>query len=174
MIRKWFNYYRINRRRIAQLTLINVALTILSEFVVRELFSLVLGHEWSMLTNKLNYQSLINILMTIVVTNIGGVVLFVPKRKNRFVLFCFISLLASIIAQVIAFELSSLNLFSFKRLIFDLVYAGSLKFLFFEYFRNQLVIPHKNIFQLFLTRSKSDIAMTVIKTCILGLIGLKY
>mgnify|MGYP007063413163 CR=1 FL=1 len=180
-IHSFASHWNNHKTKIIKLSLINTSITTVSEFISRSvLVKSFFGGQKKPFIKKgnfsfvnINRQSLINILMTLFASLIAGPIFFFKSRKNRFLFFLsfgiFNSMLGQIGASLITF---GPILIEQKRLMFDLIYLSSFKFVLFEFFRPAIILKDSASL-LFLERGKQDFITTFFKTSILNLLGLK-
>lgn len=175
-LKRFSRTWRLNRSQIIRITLINFAVTLLSELFVRKaLVQLGMLPQGESLFHmgKLHTQVIINLLMTVVASLFGSVVYFFESFRARYLFFICFSLVNSLIAQGIVASFLLINLSQFKRRIFfDLCYSASAKYLSFEFIRKPLASKFSSYKKMFITRKSQDIFMTVVKAKALFLFGL--
>ncbi len=176
---KWFDYWSAHRSMIVSLTIVNTLITTTSEVGSRTIISNVTGAKENGFivkapdgSQRVHRQSLINILMTVLASLLGGPIYFISRRHHRFFFFISFGIFNSILAQ----SMSSIFIDGFllivqRRLFFDFVYNASIKFLLFEYVRPHL-LKHRaspglilgfRITQDFLTTSMRVIILNILR-----------
>jgi len=195
-VHSWSNIWWTNKTSIIGLTVVNTLITTGSEFFSRT----VLAHasdSVSGLTSRsidnstvarpqnnflvgngngkrsIHMQSLINIIMTIVASLLGGPVYFMTQRKHRFVFFILFGVFNSALSQTLvgAFK-SGIASMMVRRLSFDLFYCGTVKFFMFEVARPYLVRLQKSLAGVGAVRVIQDGVTTFFRVGVLNWIGL--
>jgi len=181
MVVSWAQHWGQNRQKIITLTLINTSITLGTEFVSRSVLAsgLETGDEYKFLVKNdkwyksINKQSLINVWMTFFASLIAAPVYFFRKRKNRFLFFVIFGTLNSFVSQgIISFLREGVLMVMGRRLVFDLFYNGSIKYILFEFFRRPIK-GNSNIFKLTFLRGKQDLLTSFFKTSLLNLMRFK-
>ena len=178
---RWSHHFIANKGSIAALTIVNTAITTTMEFAGRSLqmpFKKKMKDQYFFVTSKsggktINRQSMINIIMAIVGTLIGGPVFFFMKRSHRFLFFITFGIFNSCLGQGMAgVMLDGAFTLEKSRLVFAFFYSGTWKFLVFEFVRTPIVRAGQNIVKLGLIRSNQKFFSTFVKIQIIDLIGL--
>lgn len=169
-----------NRSSVLIFTAINAGLTASTEFVSRQLTSAARhgakenqffvhdseGH-W-----RIHHQSLINILMTCIASLLGGPVYFFKRPRNRWFFFMGFGVFNSVFAQTL---LGLGRGVDYHRVLFDLCYSGTLKFLMFEIGRGTIVrLRHvKSVARVGVVRVTQDFVMSLIRVTLLNFLRFK-
>jgi len=181
LMQSWAGHWAENKEKILLLTAINTTITFSTEFVSRtalskrikdsEGFSFLVGN--GSFWKTINRQSLINVWMTFFASLIAAPVYFFRKRLNRFLFFIGFGVFNSFLSQgIISFLRDGFLYVAGTRILFDLVYNGSVKYFFFEFFRRPIKV-NSNIVKLTYIRGKQDLLTSFFKTTILNLLRLK-
>ncbi len=176
---KWSNSWWVNRSSIVLLAGVNTAITAFSEYGSRTLLAddkknpeqqfFVPQKNGSMTVHK---QSIVNILMTIIASLLGGPVYFIRRRWPRFMFFISFGAMNSALSQMLAHQIIDGYLaITLGRFVFDLVYNGSFKFLMFEFARPAILKFRKNVMGLGLVRVVQDFLTTLSRVGILNWLG---
>lgn len=176
-----------NRVEIMHLMAVNVVTTLVMEAVVRGLivkhFNGDAAYDFFVQGTSgyhVNQQSVTNVWITALTSLFGGPVFFIESLGQRFVFFIFFGSAVSIIGQTLSTFIVGTHLMVasyavfLKRLMFDFVYNGTIKFAFFEMARKRILV-HKPRFS-FRTgkvRFTQDFATTLIRVSLLNFFGLK-
>lgn len=139
----WYRYWGANSNNIVFLAAVNTTLTAGSEITSRAIIPKIKGlsNEGFIVTDPdgishIHRQSLINILMTLAASLLGGPVYFITRRTHRFIFFVTFGIFNSYLAQLSSSILLEGYLhIAGRRLLFDFLYNSSLKFFMFEYVR---------------------------------------
>ncbi len=176
----WSQHWVANRSSILMLTAANTTITAVTEASARSLWPMVTGQEEHGFLvgegheTRIHSQSLISILMTLFASLIGGPVYFLRLRTHRFLFFACFGLFNSVLAQsLISLAREGIVLLLARRLLFDLVYNGSFKFILFETTRRAILHRRKCFFSLTTIRGLQDFLTTCFRVAMLNLIGLK-
>ncbi len=168
--------WRVNRSQIIRITLVNLMVTLISELFVRKLmvhFGFIPATESLFYLGKLHPQVGINLIMTVPASLFGSVVYFFSSVRSRYLFFICFAVVNSLFAQAIVASLVSINLGQFKkRLVFDLCYSASAKYLSFEFIRKPLASKFSSYKKMLITRKCQDIVMTLLKAKALFICGL--
>lgn len=120
-------------------------------------------------SHRVNRQSLINILMTVFASLLGGPVFYMKERKSRFSFFVLFGGFNSVLSQSIAGYASIMMPLSYlSRLVFDLIYCATIKFAIFEVGRNPILNASK-VRKMWIVRIAQDFTTTCIKVIILNI-----
>lgn len=177
---RWCGYWATHRSMILSLTVVNTAITTASEVGSRTIVASVTGAKESAFVVKtpdgaqrVHRQSLINILMTILASLLGGPIYFISSRHQRFLFFISFGIFNSVLAQ----SLSSIFIDGFllivgRRLIFDFCYNASIKFVLFEYVRPYLLKHRASPTLILGFRITQDFMTTCIRVIILNILKL--
>ncbi len=179
----WHSHWVANSSKILTLTAINTAITTTSEVVSRTLLNKTVqkDNSYAFLTrgdghfiSRINHQSLISIIMTIVISLLGGPIYFFKRRSERLLFFVLMGSGCSIFAQNVLVMTTGTYLFNMTRLWFDLIYNATFKFFMFEFYRKPLVkTKSTKLFSLFGIRIKQDVVTSSVKNFILNALRLK-
>lgn len=159
---------------------INTVITTTNEFISRTIQTPITGskHKYGFLVQSrsggrtINMQSLINILMTLIVSLFGGPVFFIKSRMQRFIYFASFGLVASIAAQATAGILrDGVIFFAASRMMFDLCYTCSFKYAMFEFGRKPIVKLKQKVFKVSFIRINQDLFTTLFKVGLLNALG---
>lgn len=172
---EWKYSWTTNTSKIFSLSLINLTLTVLSEILVRDVISIyntdIIVRFIS--SEGISIQGAINCLNTLIISLAGAPILFFDRIKDRYILFVLFGLLTSLISQLtVSIVFNQALLLYYKRIIFDLVYLATIKFISFEFFRPKILLRNK-LYQLYLVRIGQDLTQTLFKISMLILIGLR-
>jgi hypothetical protein len=165
---------------IVSLTLVNTAITTASEVGSRTIISGLNGAYDSSFIVKgpdglqhVHRQSLINILMTILASLLGGPIYFITRRHHRFLFFISFGVFNSILAQSLSsIFIDGLLLIVRRRLVFDFIYNASIKFILFEYVRPYLLKHRASPGLILGFRITQDFLTTSIRVVILNILKL--
>lgn len=177
---KWANYWTTHRTSIIFLALINTSITTASELGSRTVVSIVSGavNEGFFVKTKgglqrVHRQSIINIVMTLIASLLGGPVYFIGSRFNRFIFFISFGVFNSLLAQSMSsFVVEGVLLVMGRRLMFDFWYNASIKFLLFEYVRPFLLRHRTAPVKVIGFRMGQDFVTTSIRVAILNILRL--
>lgn len=178
-VNTWLLTWRMNRTSIILLTSVNTGLTVVSEMLSREISVKVSGKkEFGFFVKSqrttIHRQSLINIFMTIIASLFGGPVYFFQKRVYRFLFFLHFGLLNSFISQVFSGLLRDGRfMFAGARLIFDVIYSGTIKYFIFERGREYIISFQQSITKIGGLRAFQDFLCTFFRVFILNALGFK-
>ncbi len=114
--------------------------------------------------------------MTCIASLLGGPVYFFKRPRNRWLFFMGFGVFNSIFAQSILGVARGLPLFvDPKRVLFDLVYSGTLKFMMFEVGRGTIVrLRHvKSIARVGIVRVTQDFMMSMLRVTLLNILRFK-
>lgn len=177
---KWFDYWTTHRTMIVSLTIVNTAITTASEVGSRTIISALTGAKESRFivnapdgSKRVHRQSIINILMTILASLLGGPIYFITRRHHRFLFFISFGVFNSILAQSMSsIFIDGLLLIVRRRLVFDFFYNATIKFILFEYVRPYL-LKHRASPSLILSfRITQDFMTTIFRVIILNILKL--
>jgi len=178
---KWAHHWNSNSAKIITLTTINTTMTFGSEFISRTVLSksLTNGKEYQFIVGNgawyrnINRQPLINIWMTFFASLLGAPVYFFGRRRDRYLFFIGFGVFNSALSQgLLSFLKDGFVFIAAKRLFFDFIYNGTLKFAMFEFYRKP--IKYKNgFFKLYFIRGKQDVLTAFIKNLFLNLLRFK-
>lgn len=182
-LRRWSEHWARNSRQIIMWACINACITFTTEFIARSSFSPFLkkNSSYSFFVKDaaagsvtIHRQSLTNITMTFFASLVGGPVYFFTRRLGRFFFFVIFGVLNSMLGQSISSAiLDGSSSIDNKRLIFDLFYNGTFKFIMFEFLRKTIVNLKFKMFRVLLVRTKQDLITTFFKVTTLNLLGFK-
>lgn len=177
---KWYGYWTTHRSMILSLTVVNTAITTVSELGSRSIVATLSGapeNKFLVKTpegkERIHRQSVINIMMTILASLLGGPIYFIGRRYYRFLFFITFGVFSSLLAQ----SLSSLFIDGFlfiiqRRLIFDFFYNASVKFILFEYVRPYLLKHRTSPALVVGFRISQDFLTTCFRVVILNILRL--
>lgn len=176
---KWAGSWWVNRSSIVTLTVVNTAITAFSEFGSRTLLAddKVNPEQKFFVTNKhghteIHKQSIVNIIMTIFASVLGGPVYFIRRRWPRFMFFLSFGAMNSAASQMLAHAITDGYLaITLGRFVFDLCYNGSIKFFMFEFARPAILRFRKNVMGLGIVRVTQDFLTTLSRVGILNWFG---
>ena len=161
------------------LTAVNTAITTTNEFASRSL----LADEKKNPENKffvtnpeghtrVHKQSIINIIMTIVVSLLGGPVYFIKRMWHRFMFFLSFGAMNSALSQMLAhYILDGALALTLGRFVFDLCYNSTLKFGMFEFARPAILKFRKNVLGIGIVRVAQDFLTTLFRVGMLNWFG---
>lgn len=179
---RWSVHFWAHRMQIVELTVVNAAITTGMEYSSRTLGHGLLGKddEQAFLVpdglggHRLHRQSLINILMSIVGSILGGPAYFFNRRGLRFAFFVGFGILNSFIGQGLAcIILSDVFILEGRRVFFDLFYSGTFKFGIFEFLRGPIVRSHGKVFRLAFFRFNHKFWTTFFKVQLIDWLGMR-
>jgi hypothetical protein len=178
----WSSCWMANRSAIVMLTAVNTSITIGMEVVTRSVSAPLtaqsedyhfLVKDKSGLTT-INRQSLINIWMTFFASLLGGPVYFFTSRWSRFFFFAgfgaFNSFMGGCISSLIRDGILAILP---RRILFDLIYSGTFKFISFEVMRSPILLRRSRPFRVGLLRVGQDFVNTLIRVIVLNVLGFK-
>lgn len=180
---KWSKYWWTNRSAIVLLTTVNTTLTGVNEYIIRtsttklvhknEDYGFVLKDsvtgQW-----HIHQHSLINILMTLFASLLGGPVHFFKKRWTRYTFFLGFGLFNSFLSQSLSFLIiGSVGTAMFSRLMFDFVYMGTIKFGMFELGRPFILKLRRRFIGLGFIRVVQDFLTSMLRVGMLNYFGFK-
>jgi hypothetical protein len=177
---KWYQYWTTHRASIIFLAAINTSITTASELGSRTIVSVVSGavNEGFVVKTKdgverVHRQSLINIVMTLLASLLGGPVYFITSKLNRFVFFISFGVFNSVLAQTMSsLVIDGVLLIIGRRLLFDFWYNASVKFLLFEYVRPFLLRHRSAPMKVIGFRIGQDFITTCVRVVILNILKL--
>lgn len=177
---KWLECWQVHRSTILFLALINTSLTTVSEIGSRTVLSTITQKSevgfFIKTTDgrqKVHRQSLINIVMTLLATLLGGPVHFINTRPRRFFFFISFGVFNSFLSQTLtSFFIEGLLSITSRRLIFDFAYNASIKFLLFEFVRPFLLKYKESALRLAVFRVGQDFFTTTLRVLILNVFKL--
>lgn len=176
----WAEHWAANRSSILMFTAANTAITTATEAGARTIWPLFTGQEEHGFfvsdsgQTRVHGQSLINILMTLFASLIGGPVYFLRRRWHRFLFFAGFGVFNSVLAQsLVTLARDGILLLIAQRLWFDLVYNGSFKFFLFEMTRRHILQRRRCFLSVATIRGTQDVLTTSFRVAMLNLIGLK-
>lgn len=177
---KWFDYWTTHRTMIISLTIVNTAITTVSELGSRTIISFVTGAKESRFvvqapdgSTRIHRQSVINILMTILASLLGGPIYFISSRQARFLFFISFGIFNSILAQSMSsIFIDGLLVIVRRRLVFDFFYNASIKFILFEYVRPYLLKYRASPGLILGFRISQDFMTTSVRVIILNILKL--
>jgi hypothetical protein len=177
---KWWQYWATHRASIVFLALINTSITGVSEVGSRFVVSSISRSynegfivKTSTGETRIHRQSLVNIIMTLLASLLGGPVYFISTRLNRFIFFISFGVLNSLLAQSMSsFFIEGFLLIIGRRLMFDFFYNASFKFLLFEYVRPYLLRYRSSPFKVIGFRVGQDFFTTCFRVVILNILKL--
>jgi len=178
----WSSTWWINRTPIVMLTVINTSITTSMEVVTRSVSAPLTASadDYHFLVKDglgrttINRQSLINIWMTFFASLLGGPVYFFSRRWSRFAFFvgfgAFNSVLGGAMSSLI--RDGAIALFP-KRILFDLVYCGTFKFMTFELMRSPILAVRSSPVSVGALRIGQDFCNTLFRVIILNALKFK-
>lgn len=177
---KWLEFWNSHRSTIIFLAVVNTTLTTASEFGSRTIISSASHRQQDGFliqtmdgSTRVHRQSLINIVMTLIATLIGGPVYFIGSRWNRFVFFITFGVFNSILSQGLSsIFLEGIPLIIGRRLAFDFTYNATVKFVLFEFVRPFLVAHRQSPIKVTFFRVGQDFLTTCIRVLILNILKL--
>lgn len=177
---KWFGYWTTHRSMILSLTVVNTAITSASELSSRSIVSTLTGAPEGKFVVKtpdgkqrVHRQSIINILMTILASLLGGPIYFISRRHQRFIFFISFGVFSSLLAQTMSsLFIDGILLIVRRRLVFDFFYNASIKFILFEYVRPYLLKHRTSPALVVGFRISQDFLTTCFRVIILNILKL--
>ena len=178
----WSSCWWSNRSPIIMLTVINTGITTGMEIVTRSVSAPLTSSadDYHFLVKNenggtsINRQSLINMWMTFFASLLGGPVYFFKRRWSRFAFFVgfggFNSILGGSMSSLIRDGI--ITLFP-KRILFDLVYCGTFKFLTFELMRSPILAVQSSAVSVGALRIGQDFCNTLFRVMILNALKFK-
>lgn len=176
---RWAASWWTNKSSIVMLAMVNTTITTVNEYASRTLLSskgnnpenrfFVQNAKGHTVVHK---QSVINIIMTIIVSLLGGPVYFIRKMWPRFMFFTSFGAMNSALSQMLAHYIQDGYLgLSLGRFVFDLCYNSTLKFGMFEFARPVILKFHKNVMGIGIVRIAQDFLTTLFRVCMLNWFG---
>jgi hypothetical protein len=167
-----------HKSQIVTLTAINTTITVATEVASRTITAPYFSHQSQSSGffvdavdggKRVNKQSMINIIMTIFASLLGGPVFYLKNRRSRFLFFVVFGGFNSVLSQCLAGYATILT-FSLliPRLIFDLIYCASIKFAIFEFGRAPILNANR-VRKMWAVRIAQDFTTTCIKVIILNI-----
>ncbi len=157
---------------------VNTAITAISEYASR---SILAGDQNptqkffvkdSNGATEVHKQSVVNILMTIFASLLGGPIYFIRRRWHRFMFFISFGAMNSAVSQMFAHLIQDGYVFmTLGRFLFDLGYNGSFKFAMFEFARPAILKFRRSILGLGVVRISQDFLTTLGRVGILNWLG---
>lgn len=177
---KWLECWSLHKSTIIFLALVNTSLTAVSEISSRTVISVISeNHQEAFLVKAsdgrelIHRQSMINILMTLIATLLGGPVYFITSRLNRFIFFISFGVFNSILSQTLStYFMEGFVLIIGRRLAFDFAYNASIKFFLFEVVRPFLLRHRDSAIKVLAFRVGQDFFTTSIRVVILNILKL--
>lgn len=176
----WAEHWVANRSSILMFTAANTAITTATEAGTRTIWPLLTGQEEHGFIvsdaqgTRIHGQSLINIVMTIFASLVGGPVYFLRRRWHRFLFFAGFGIFNSLLSQsLVSVARDGFVLLIAQRIWFDLAYNGSFKFILFEFTRRPILQRRRCFFSVATIRGTQDVLTTSFRVAMLNLIGLK-
>ncbi len=176
---KWAASWWTNRASIVVLAGVNTAITAASEYTSRSLWATDSSNpEQKFFVDQgkghmsIHKQSMVNIIMTIIASLLGGPVYFIRNRWNRFMFFISFGAMNSATSQMLAhyFQDGFLAMMV-SRFVFDLCYNGTIKFCMFEFARPAILKFRKSVLGLGAIRVTQDFLTTLTRVGILNWLG---
>lgn len=160
--------------------MINTTITGMSEIGSRTVVSTITGTynegffvKTTTGEQRIHRQSLVNIVMTLLASLLGGPVYFISTRLNRFLFFITFGVFNSVLAQSMSsFFIEGVMLIIGRRLMFDFFYNASFKFLLFEYVRPFLLRHRTSPVKVIGFRIGQDFFTTCFRVVILNILKL--
>lgn len=179
------NLYKINSNKLIKLIkliIINVSLTIIWEYISRSIlvwggFSVEFYNFFRPLKESnhyfaINHQALIQIWSTFFATLLGFPIFYLCSKIHRFGFFIALGVVLSILSQILVILTTIDYQWSFTRLGFDIMYAGSVKYFLFEYYRERIVV-RDNTAKLFFVRGRQDFSTSLFRNLLLNILQIK-
>ena len=176
-VKKYASHWLQNKDQITKIACANFFVALSGEFIVRQVLV-----SWGYFPDHAAFlhssgiihpQALINISMSVIASLFGGVVYFLDTLKKRYIFFVAFAFLSSILVQsFLAFSVNLPAALVFKRLLFDVAYTGSIKFVSFEIFRSPIKNHNSGVLKIFAFRKVQDLSMAFIKINLLVFCGL--
>jgi len=173
----WSACWWANRSPIITLTVINTAITTTMEVVTRSVSAPLTNSEEdyhflvkdSAGNTTINRQSLINIWMTFFASLLGGPVYFFKRRWSRFAFFVSFGACNSVLGGMMSSLIRDGTFAVFpRRVVFDLVYCGTIKFMTFEFMRSPIMAARASPVGMAALRVGQDFVNTLIRVMILN------
>jgi hypothetical protein len=178
----WSTTWWCNRTPIVMLTLINTSLTTGMEVVTRSVSAPLTSSadDYHFLVKDpaghltVNRQSLINIWMTFFASLLGGPVYFFTRRWSRFAFFVGFGACNSVLGGAMSSLIRDgvIALFP-NRILFDLVYCGTFKFMTFELMRSPILAVRSSPVSVGALRLGQDFCNTLFRVMILNALKFK-
>jgi len=181
---RWANQWWLNRQSIVMLTAVNTTLTTGMEFVSRSI-----AEQWHPAEERndyafivaepdgsqsINRQSIVNIWMTFFASLLGGPVYFFRRRLHRFWFFIGFGCANSYMSQLAGhYVRDGLLAIATSRLLFDIIYNGTFKFMMFEWLRRPIVAAQTNFLRIGSFRVLQDLLTTLFRVVVLNVLGFK-
>lgn len=181
-IAAWSNCWWGNRAPIVMLTVINTGITTSMEIVSRSVaapfthnadnYHFLVADEKGNTT--INRQSLINIWMTFFASLLGGPVYFFKKRWSRFLFFITFGAFNSVLGGCMSSFIRDgfMKIFP-RRILFDFIYSGTLKFFTFEVMRSPILAVRGSPFGVGALRVGQDFFNTLVRVLVLNWFGFR-
>jgi hypothetical protein len=177
---KWLDCWKLHRSTILFLALVNTSLTTVSEISSRTVISILSeSHNEAFIVKssdgreRVHRQSLINIVMTLIASLLGGPVFFITSRLNRFVFFISFGTINSLLSQALStYVMEGVALVLMRRLVFDFAYNASVKFILFEFVRPFLLRHRDSASKVLAFRVGQDFMTTSLRVLILKILKL--
>jgi hypothetical protein len=177
----WSGHWVTHYQNLLTLTVVNTAITTGTEVAARTVIPAVTHDktEGFFVKSKsggikVNRQSVINILMTLFASLLGGPVYYIQRRWARYLFFLSFGTFNSLLAQSISsyFILGGLSILV-NRFVFDLCYNSTLKFIIFEYARPILLAFQRRAGHITGIRVTQDFVSTLSRVSLLTFFGIK-
>ena len=176
-IKKYTTYWMSNKKQILRITAANMIVTLFGEVIIRQLFSYLTifppSEAFWIDAVGINLQSYVNLTITLFASLFGSVSFFFSRQGNRYLFFVCFSAILSITAQLLLSCIFFIpSIIMIKRLLFDVGYSATLKYLSFELMRKPMKNNRTHLGILCLIREVQDLIMTAIKISLLVLFGI--
>lgn len=178
----WYRSLWKNRYNIVLLAVVNISITTATELVSRTFAAPIAGAEDQHFFVKnetgaytIHRQSMTNIWMTLFASVLGGPVHFFSRRRDRFLFFVGFGCLNSVFSQAMSGWMrgGGVALIAANRLLFDLCYNASWKFIFFELGRKPILRAGFNVVRIGRVRVAQDLCSTFFRVWLLTLLKFK-
>jgi hypothetical protein len=177
----WSQHWVTHYQNLLTLTVVNTGITTATELGARTIIPAVTQDKTEGFfvksangKSKINRQSVINILMTLFASLLGGPVYYIQRRWARYLFFLGFGTFNSLLAQSVSsyFIVGGLGILM-NRFIFDLCYNSTLKFVIFEYARPILLAFQKRAGHITGIRVTQDFISTLSRVSLLSFFGIK-
>jgi hypothetical protein len=176
----WATSWWVNRASIMTLAAVNTAITATSEFVSRSVLASAADQpedHFIVVENgakTVHRQSIVNMIMTLIASILGGPIYFIRRRWHRFMFFISFGAMNSIVAQMGAHMIrDGVLTFTLGRFLFDFCYNGTIKFSMFEFARPIILRFRKSISGIGIVRVSQDFLTTIFRVGLLNWFGFK-
>jgi hypothetical protein len=176
----WASSWWVNRSSILLLTGVNAGITAMSEFASRSILAddrknpdqkFFVTHAATGQTT-IHKQSIVNIIMTLVASLLGGPVYFIRRRWPRFMFFITFGAMNSALSQLVAHLIQDGRLgMTLGRFVFDLCYNTTIKFGMFEFARPAILKFRKSVMGIGVVRVTQDFLTTLCRVGMLNWFG---